>query len=165
MILYKSENSLTTVQATNSTFYTMIYEILRSIKTYYFTMAENYIPPTQSQPSTFRIANILKYQEMFRLLEEDVLSKIMHNIDDVSNVMLQIIIPYMVVLILLRVVMIFEFFRFSRIKYDITNTIFFMKAYHIEQQLATMSSLLKRMEEDKVNYIQEYSFNLFNLDA
>lgn len=128
-------------------------------------MAENYIPPTQSQPSTFRIANILKYQEMFRLLEEDVLSKIMRNIDDVSSVMLQIIIPYMVVLILLRVVMIFEFFRFSRIKYEITNTIFFMKAYHIEQQLTTMSSLLKRMEEDKVNYIQEYSFNLFNLDA
>lgn len=79
--------------------------------------------------------------------------------------MLDLIIPYTVIVFMLYMILFYLFSSFSRLKYDIIQFLQYQKNIHLEIEINRTHNLIKQLTDDKFNYFQDYDFNLLLIDS
>lgn len=90
---------------------------------------------------------------MFKQFEYDVTQIFEDKIHKFSQALLEIIIPYTLVIIFFRLLMLYLFASFSRMKYNIISLILCLKKNQLEAELNQLNSIIKDFEADQMSFI------------
>lgn len=97
-------------------------------------------------------------------IETYVRSQIDSKIDQIAAVLLKIIIPYMVIITLLRVITYYKFYQFSKLRYKVVDLLYQVNRQSYESYSNYLSRLINQIEELKISFIRNYNFDIIKVD-
>lgn len=163
-VIYKSMQNIMKVQAQNGTYKQLIHDLLSSFNMIATAVQQQTMPSVNHQATTFTLSNILNYHNTMDSIEQYVREQIDERISSIDTSLLNIVVPYVVAISLLRLLMILVYYQMSRFRYSAIEKIFSVDRLCYESYLKQLAQLLELLEQNGVAYVKNYQFNLLKLD-